>query len=174
MKKLIAILTAAMMIISLAACSNSGKGNETVINDSSLAESSKAEETTVQATTVEETTVADETSFIEESKKQLIGSWTINGVDDESLIFNEDGTGSYKGIFDKDCSFTYTVSVFHEKFNNGEENLVALMSVSFDTGETEDITFEVRDESSEKLVFHNSDYTSGYSGVFNFDDYIRA
>ncbi len=48
------------------------------------------------------------------------------------------------------------------------------MSVNFSTGEKEDITFEIREETNEKLVFHNSDYTSGYSGYFNFDVFVRA
>ena len=48
------------------------------------------------------------------------------------------------------------------------------MSVNFSTGEKEDITFEIREETNEKLLFHNSDYTSGYSGYFNFDVFVRA
>ena len=48
------------------------------------------------------------------------------------------------------------------------------MSVNFSTGEKEDITFEFRGDADEKMVFHNSDYTSGYSGYFNFDVFVRA
>lgn len=48
------------------------------------------------------------------------------------------------------------------------------MSVSYSTGETEDITFEFQGDDGEKLVLHNSDYTSGYYGYLNFSEYVPA
>lgn len=50
MKRIIALLTAAMIIISLAACTNSGKGNESVVNDDSNAEETTAVQTEAQTT----------------------------------------------------------------------------------------------------------------------------
>ena len=71
-------------------------------------------------------------------------------------------------------SFWQVKPTYHQVYNNGDEKVVALMSVSYSTGEAEDITFEIREEATEKLVFHNSDYTDGYHGYINFDEFVRA
>ena len=159
MKKIITLFIAAALTLSLAACGSDDKGK---VSDSNLTAVSSEEDA--------------DTALIKASKAKLLGTWTVSGLDLdlEQLTFNEDGTGTYEGIFDKKCTFTYTVSTYHQDIGNGKEKVVALMSVNFSTGEAEDITFEIREETNEKLVFHNSDYTSGYHGYFNFDDYIRA
>ena len=156
MKKIIMLLIAAALMLSLAACGSDEKGK---FSDSDLTAVSSEE--------------GADAALIRSSKAKLLGTWTVSGVDMEQLTFNEDGTGTYEGVFDKKWDFTYTVSTYHQKYNNGDEKVVALLSVSYKTGESEDITFEFRGDADEKMVFHNSDYTSGYSGYFNFDEYVR-
>lgn len=178
MKKLFVFLIAAALVFSLAACAGSGTDAKADGGSGVTTEAATQAEEATEADIAEpeepEETEADYDAMIEAGREQLIGSWTYDGVDDERLTFSEDGTGSYKGIFDKDCTFTYTVSLFRDSYANGREYAVLLLSVAYSTGESEDITFEFRDEPAEKMVFHNSDYTSGYSGVINFDEYVRA
>lgn len=159
MKKIITLLIAAALMLSLTACGDSGSEGKEKVSNSNLPAVSSEED--------------GDSSLIKASQAKLIGTWTISGVDMEQLTFNEDGTGTYEGIFDKKCTLTYTVSTYHQVYNNGDEKVVALMSVSFSTGEAEDITFEFRGDADDKLVFHNSDYTSGYHGYINFDEYER-
>lgn len=73
----------------------------------------------------------------------------------------------------KNYSFTYNVSIRRDTYNNGEEFMNNLMSITYNTGETEDITFEFREDPDEKMIFHNSDYSSGYSGIITFDEWTR-
>ena len=160
MKKLITLFVAAALMLSLVACGDSHNDDKEKVSDSNLTSVSGEEDA--------------DTALIKASKKELLGTWTVSGVDMEHLTFNEDGTGTYGGIFDKKCTFTYAVSTYHQVYNNGDERVVALMKVKFSTGEAEDITFEFRGDADKKMVFHNSDYTGGYSGCFNFDEYIKA
>lgn len=194
MKKLFAILLAAALILSLAACGKSdseGKGDS---GESTTAEPVRTEEKTEPATdapTETETepvtepepeteavteapeTEASDDALIEEALTQLMGEWTVSGVDMERLTFREDGTGTYTGIFDKDCTFTYAVSILHTEDNWVSDGTINLLHVAYDTGESEDITFDVRGDAGEKMVLHNGDYTSGYSGFLNFDEFVR-
>ena len=160
MKKIFTLFIAAAMLLSMVACGNSDQDDKGKVSDSNLSAVSSEEDA--------------DTALIKASKAKLLGTWTYSGVDLEQLTFNEDGTGTYEGIFDKMCTFTYAVSTYHQVYNNGDEKVVALMRVNFSTGETEDITFEFRGDADEKMVFHNSDYTSGYYGYFNFDEFVRA
>ena len=157
-KKLLLLCVAAALACSLTAC---GKDSGSKVSDSNAAPVSSE--------------VDPDTALIQESQKKLTGSWVVRNLDIEQLTFNSDGTGTYKGIFDKDCTFTYTVSAYHQVYNNGDEKVIPLMHVQFSTGEVEDITFVIREDEGNKLVFTNSDYTGGYhDGVFNFDEYIPA
>ena len=175
MKKIFVLLIAAALILSLTACGATGSDNKSEGgNDNAAVEPAQSTEDTETAAEVSEPTEDDDDALIETSKAKLIGTWTISGVDDEQLTFNEDGSGTYTGIFDKNCSFTYVVSAYHQEYSNSTEKVIALLSVSCNTGESEDITFEFRGDAEDELVFHNSDYTGAYSGVFNFDVYVKG
>ena len=157
-RQITAWLLAATLLLALTACGGSeGKG--------------KASSGNLTAVSSEEDADA---ALIRDSQAKLLGTWTYSGIDPEQLTFHEDGTGAYEGIFEKKCTFTYTVSTYHQVYNNGAEKVIALLHVSFSTGESEDDTFEFRGDDDEKLVFHNNDYTGGYHGYFNFDEYVRA
>lgn len=177
MKRALTFFAATILILSFAACGNAETNKPTESsNDKSEVTTQKYEETkatTVAPTEIAATTEADDSSLIEAAQKQLIGSWSYPGVDEELLTFNEDGTGTYTGIGGKDYSFSYNVSVIRDTYNNGTEYTNNLMSVTYNTGETEDITFEFRKDAEEKMIFHNSDYSSGYSGIITFDEWTR-
>ena len=159
-RRITALLIAAALLMALTACGDDGSDDKENVSDSDAMAVSSQEDS--------------DAALIYASKAKLYGTWTFSGVDLEQLTFKKDGTGTYEGIFDKKCTFTYTVSTYHQVYNNNSEKVIALMSVSFSTGESEDITFEFRGDNDEKLVFHNSDYTSGYYGNFNFDEYVKA
>lgn len=177
MKRALTFFAATILRLSFAACGNAETNKPTESsNDKSEVTTQKYEETeatTVAPTEIAATTEADDSSLIEAAKKQLTGSWNYPGVDEELLTFNEDGTGTYTGIGGKDYSFSYNVSVLRDTYNNGTEYTNNLMSVTYNTGETEDITFEFREDPDEKMIFHNSDYTSGYSGIITFDEWTK-
>lgn len=177
MKRALTFFAATILILSFAACGNAETNKPTESsNDKSEVTTQKYEETeatTVAPTEIAATTEADDSSLIEAAKKQLTGSWNYPGVDEELLTFNEDGTGTYTGIGGKDYSFSYNVSVIRDTYNNGTEYTNNLMSITYNTGETEDITFEFREDSDEKMIFHNSDYSSGYSGIITFDEWTK-
>ncbi len=177
MKRALTFFAATILILSFVACGNAETNKPTESsNDKSEVTTQKYEETkatTVAPTEIAATTEADDSSLIEAAKKQLTGSWNYPGVDEELLTFNEDGTGTYTGIGGKDYSFSYNVSVIRDTYNNGTEYTNNLMSVTYNTGETEDITFEFRKDAEEKMIFHNSDYSSGYSGIITFDEWTK-
>ncbi len=177
MKRALTFFAATILILSFAACGNAETNKPTESsNDKSEVTTQKYEKTeatTVAPTEIAATKEADDPSLIEAAQKQLTGSWSYPGVDEELLTFNEDGTGTYTGIGGKDYSFSYNVSVLRDTYNNGTEYTNNLMSVTYNTGETEDITFEFRKDAEEKMIFHNSDYSSGYSGIITFDEWTR-
>ena len=171
MKKILALLIVLKLIVSLAACGNSGKGD---VKETSAAEATqKVEETAAEIETeAPATEQPDDDTVIAEQMAKLIGSWTYPGMDDyERLTFNDDGTGTYKGINDKDLSFNYTVSVDHKEYGNGEKYINTMLKMDYSTGETEDIIFWFNSDT--EMAFHNSE-DGGYSGVLNFAEYTRA
>ena len=194
MKKLFAILLAAALILSLAACGKSAPKSGDDSGESTAAEpvtTAEKTEPSTEAPTEPETepatepapeteavteapeTEASDDALIEEARTQLMGEWTVSGVDMERLTFREDGTGTYTGIFDKDCTFTYVVSILHTEDNWVSDGTINLLHVTYDTGDAEDITFDFRGDAGEKMVFHSGDYSSGYSGFLNFDEWVR-
>ncbi len=177
MKRALTFFAATILILSFAACGNAETNKPTESsNDKSEVTTQKYEETkatTVAPTEIAATTEADDSSLIEAAQKQLTGSWSYPGVDEERLTFTQDGTGTYTGMGGKNYSFTYNVSIRRDTYNNGEEFMNNLMSITYNTGETEDITFEFREDPDEKMIFHNSDYSSGYSGIITFDEWTK-
>ena len=124
MIKFFAILLTAALILSLAACGDSASESGNDSGESTAAESVLTAEKTEPATeaktepapetaavTEPPETEASDDALIEAAMTQLMGEWTVSSVDIERLTFREDGTGTYTGIFDKDCTFTYVVSI---------------------------------------------------------------
>ncbi|MEE0855951.1 MAG: hypothetical protein U0L58_01470 [Ruminococcus sp.] len=178
MKRALTFFAATILILSFAACGNAETNKPTESsNDKANVTTTQNNEQTVPSTAAitetPTTEAADDSTLIEAAKKQLTGSWNYPGVDEELLTFNEDGTGTYTGIGGKDYSFSYNVSVIRDTYNNGTEYTNNLMSVTYNTGETEYITFEFRKDAEEKMIFHNSDYSSGYSGIITFDEWTK-
>ena len=166
MKKLLALLLAAVLAVSFAACGKKEAGKQ---------ETAVEPETVYEATAPEEEAGAplDDAALIAKTVEQLLGVWTVASVDQERLTFNADGTGTYVGILDKDLAFTYTVSVAHKAYANGEEYVETMLNINYDTGESEEITATITEENGLKMVFHLDG--SGYSGVMNYiDAWIKA
>ncbi len=176
MKKVFAMLIAAVLVLSLAACGDSDKGKSSDSGkDSSAVEATqKAEETEAATEAVTEepaTEQVDDDTLIADRKKNLIGNWSYTGMEDYlKLVFNEDGTGSYHGIGGEDITFTYQIAVDHKEYGNGEPYVNTLLKMKYDTGETEDIIFWFNSETD--MAFHNSD-DGGYSGVLSYNEWIK-
>lgn len=175
MKNLIALLIAVILILSLAACGNSDKGgsSEKDKSEATAAATEKVEETeapTEAATEAPEPTEEDPNMVVIQ-QDELIGSWTFPGMEGyEELTFNEDGTGSYKGINDKDLTFTYTLAPVTKQFANGADYIDNMLSMAYSTGETEDIIVFFNDE--HHLCFHNSE-NGGYNGVISYPEWVK-
>lgn len=181
MKRVYALVLSAIMALSLASCSDSAK-------DSKADKSSAEAVTTTTATTTTTTTapvteasseepessVPDDSELAAEQQEQLLGDWHYSTIDEETLSFNADGTGKYSSIVSgTEHIFKYTVYISHKEFNNGEPYIDNMMKIEYNTGEVEDIIFEVREEYGKTiLVFRNSE-SGEYSGVINFPDWHR-
>lgn len=164
MKKIIVMLIAVVLMLSLAACGNSSKGNTA----SSDAQSTQA----VEETAAETEAPTENPKMVTITNEELTGSWTYSGLEDvEKLTFNNNGTGTYVSLDGKDLSFTYAINPTTETYGNGEEYVDNHMIVEYDTGESEDIIIFFSED--QHLCFHNSE-NGGYSGVMNFAEWTRA
>lgn len=168
MKRLFAILIAAALVLSLAACSGSGSSGK---SDPTAAETTLTAELTEAATEEPAQTEADDAALIEETQKQLVGNWSYTGMEDIlRLTFNEDGTGSYTGLDGASFTFTYTITPVHKEYGNGKPYIDKTMTVNYDNGETEDIVIDFLDGN---LTFHTTD-GGGYSGkMTDYGAWIR-
>lgn len=174
MKKMTAVLMAFVLILSLAACGESA-------SDSKSESSAPAAETVLatQAETKEEPTEAENTevdddTLIKETLAKLVGNWTYGGMEDYvTLTFNEDGTGSFDDIDTTGLTFTYTLTMEHKEFNNGEPYIEKTLKMTYSTGETEEIVIDFLQEGQEQLTFHNTE-GGGYNGVItDYGAWIR-
>ncbi len=172
MKKLFALIITAALILSFAACGGSGKNDpsEPDAKDTD-AQVSQSEAGTEDAAGEPSAEQPDDYALIEAEKAKLTGKWTMNGVEEISLVFNEDGTGRYTFMSDKNIGFTYVVSVSHETYGNGAAYNDFLLNMTYETGEVEDIIFFFNEETG-NLAFHNSE-NGGYSGVIDYAEWTR-
>lgn len=158
MKKIFGLSLIVLLAVSVTAC---GGSKEEPVNDQS------AEETVNDEPASEE--LSDE-ELIKALKNRLAGEWHYPGIDDERLIFNEDGTGTHDGIYGKQ-EFTYVISVEHLEYANNGSYLEYYLNMKYDTGEEEDIIFFFNEE-RETMGFHDSD-NGGYNGVIGFEEWIK-
>ena len=175
MKKVLAILIAVMLILSLAACGNSGTDTKSESTESPSVEATQAEEETEPVTEAPASTEANDDALIEETTAKLVGDWTYAGMEDfVRLTFNEDGTGSYNGLDVTDLTFTYVMSMEHKEYGNGEAYIDKTLTVTYNTGEAEEIVIDFLQEAQEQLTFHTTD-GGGYSGIITYyGGWIRA
>ena len=178
MKRFITLLLAAALIFSLAACGDSGSDKKSEnVEEKSTAEATQAVEETEAATeeATQEATEVDDDTLIKETMAKLVGDWTYTGMEDfVTLTFNEDGTGSYKGIDDADLTFTYTLTMEHKEYNNGEPYIDKTLKMNYSTGESEEIVIRFLEEATETMTFSTAD-GGGYTGVIGYyGGWIRA
>ena len=111
-KKLAAIICAAVLILSFAACNEntdkkesadpsaaSGVAStveETTVEETTVEETT-AEETTVEETTAEETTVEETAAAAKVEDTDIIGTWEFE-PGGFTYTFNDDGTGKYEVV----------------------------------------------------------------------------
>lgn len=168
MKKLIALLIVCALALSLAACGGKNDPTEPAGNETT-AEATTAEAATDEATEPEETEQTDE-DLLAELTERLTGVWGYPGdgsEDFEQLTFNADGTGSYRGVPDKQYTFTYAIRIDHRTYANGAPYVEYMIKLDYDNGVTEDNIFFFTDTG--KLAFHNAE-DGGYSGQILFLD----
>ena len=172
MKKLFAILLVTASLLSLAACGGSDNSSQGKPDMSSTAAEAPQSEAEPEAVPAEETPEPlDDEALAEAEKAKLIGDWTMNGVEEIGLTFNEDGTGVYHFLNEKIITFTYLVCVSHREYNIGAPYDDYLLKMNYDTGEVEDIIFFFNDETGH-LAFHNSEH-GGYGGVLDYNEWTR-
>ena len=167
MKKISALLIAAALVLSLAACSGAGKNAPSEPDTkNTVADAPQSDEETAEAT--DETTAGplDDTARAEEGRSKLLGTWTMSGVDEISLAFNEDGTGAYKYLDLKTITFTYSVYIT-DALSDDE----CMIKVTYDTGDVEDFRFFFNRDTA-NLCFHNSE-GGGYNGVIEYNEWTR-
>ena len=176
MKKVFALFIALGLILSFAACGNSGKNNTPESGtDDTASESAQDVSTTDEATPASTDDAADDAAAVEALKEQIVGVWGFpgnGGEDAERLTFHADGTGEYQTLNDKHISFSYEIYIDHRtSYNNGVPYTENMFHMEYDTGETEDFIFFFTE--SGKLAFHNSE-NGGYNGVIDyFDNYTK-
>ena len=166
MKKLIALLIVCALALSLAACGGKNDPTEPASNDETTAEAAPMD---TETTEPEETEQTDE-DLAAELTERLTGTWGCPGdgsEDFEQLTFNADGTGSYRGVPDKQYTFTYVIHIDHRTYANGAPYVEYMIKLDYDNGVTEDNIFFFTD--SGKLAFHNAE-DGGYTGQILFID----
>ena len=160
-----------LLLLSLAACGGKNSTEETAVtgNEEEITETADGP--------VEEKEKSDE-QLIAETAKQLVGEWYCPSIELEHLEFNEDGTGHYTGL-DREYSFTYSFVVDRLETTNNGRDIEYIMTVNYDSGDSEEIRFIIGDEDivgnpgDTKLLFQTVDH-GGYSGVMNyFDPWVK-
>ena len=171
MKKVFALLITVVLILSLAACGNSGSDSN--------GENGSVNPTAAVTPTVKETAAATEFDYdakAQELREQIAGNWTFYNwmykTTSNHLIFNADGTGSYQGgvvedgKYEMDYTFTYTISVEpNEKFSDMIDSTVHVHYNEID--ETEDRPISFIDG---KL---HLGYSDGGIWIIQYDEYTR-
>ena len=170
MKRIFAVLLATVLLLSLAAC---GGRNSPSDSEESVpaAEAPQISEEPEAAPAEETPEPPDDNALAEAERAKLIGEWTMDGINEISLVFNEDGTGAYHFLTEKTVTFTYFVYVSHREYNNGAPYDDYLLKMTYDNGEVEDIIFFFNDETGH-LAFHNIEH-GGYSGVIDYNEWTR-
>ena len=167
MKKLFALLIVAAMVLSLAACGGSEKpGPAEPDTKDAAAEAPQSGEATDAATDEPTDAAPDDTARAAAGKEKIAGEWTMNGVNDISLVFNEDGTGAYNFLTEKNVTFTYLVYISPELSEDE-----CMIKLTCDTGEVEDFRFFFNRDTGH-LCFHSGE-GGGYHGVLEYDEWTR-
>ena len=163
MKKLLALLIVTALVLSLAACGDAGKNDPSEPDTKeTFTDAPQSDEVTDEPTTEQ----PDDTGRAEEGRSKILGTWTMNGVEEISLTFNEDGTGEYKYLDIKTVTFTYSVYIT-EALKSDE----CMIKVTYDTGDVEEFRFFFHYETGH-LCFHNSE-GGGYHGVIDYEDWTK-
>ena len=108
-KKATALICAAMLTCSLAACGEKTETNETTATTAAATESvttTAAEQATTAAVTEAVTDATTEAAKADASDSDIVGSWEYEGGG-FTYTFNDDGTGVYD-LVGSQMKFTYT------------------------------------------------------------------
>ena len=167
MKKIFAFLIVTALILSLSACGGNGKGNPSESDkQDTITEAPQSDQETEELTDEPTTEQLDDTARAEEGKSKILGAWTMNGVEEITLVFNEDGTGEYNFLTEKNITFTYLVYIT-ETLSDDE----CMIKVTYDTGEAEEFRFFFNHDTGH-LCFHSSE-GGGYNGVIDYDEWTK-
>ncbi len=161
MKRLLTVFIMMLMILCLAGCGN--KKEEEV----------PVEEPTQEVVVEEpvEETVSDE-DLAASLSSDLVGTWNYSNIEQEKLVFNNDGTGTYNSINGDDLTFNYKVTIEHRTFANGDPYDSYILNMDFSNGEKEQNIFWFQNDEHNMFALHNYE-DGGYNGVLQFNEYAK-
>lgn len=168
MKKAVLMILIIALLFSFAACSgkSTGKAGDTSVSavpDIEISSESSLETSTEQ----------NDEEVIKKQILKLTGEWNYAGEDVETLMFSDEGKGSYSNLNGEIYTFSYEVRVEHKEYNNGEPYINTVMKVNYDSGDSEEMIFFFNEEGeSTVLAFHNLD-DGGYNGFMTFPEWTK-
>ena len=151
-KKLAAIICAAVLILSFAACNENTDKKESADPSAasgvaSTAAETTATETTVAETTVEETTVEETAAAAKVEDTDIIGTWEFE-PGGFTYTFNDDGTGKYEVVGGL-MTFSYEADGSKLTLNYDDGLPSAELEYSIDGD-----TLNIRDSAGNDTIYH--------------------
>ena len=146
-KKLAAIICAAVLILSFAACNENTDKKESADPSAASEVASTAAETTVTETTVEETTVEETAAAAKVEDTDIIGTWEFE-LGGFTYTFNDDGTGKYDVVGGL-MTFSYEADGSKLTLNYDDGLPSAELEYSIDGD-----TLNIRDSAGNDTIYH--------------------
>ena len=146
-KKLAAIICAAVLILSFAACNENTDKKESADPSAASEVASTAAETTVTETTVEETTVEETAAAAKVEDTDIIGTWEFE-PGGFTYTFNDDGTGKYDVVGGL-MTFSYEADGSKLTLNYDDGLPSAELEYSIDGD-----TLNIRDSAGNDTIYH--------------------
>lgn len=146
-KKLAAIICAAVLILSFAACSENTDKKESADPSAASGVASTATETTAAKNTVEEPTVEETAAAAKVEDKDIIGTWEFE-PGGFTYTFNDDGTGKYEVVGGL-MTFSYEADGSKLTLNYDDGLPSAELEYSIDGD-----TLNIRDSAGNDTIYH--------------------
>jgi predicted small lipoprotein YifL len=161
MKKLLTVLIMMLMVLSLAGCGSKKQEEVPVEQPTEVTEPEEPVEETVSDEDLAASLAAD-----------LVGTWNYSSIEQEKLVFNNDGTGTYNSINNDDLTFNYQVTVEHRTYANGDPYDSYILNMDYSNGEKEQNIFWFQNDEHNMFALHDYE-DGGYNGVLQFNEYTK-